>query len=191
VSIPRPAGVAAGDVLIAQITADMAPTMASLPAGWTQVISPLSIVGQARVFVYYHVVGDPAAEPAGYDWTLSAAQKWNAGMTAFSGVDTRTPLDTAASTAVNSSYSSTSTAVPGVTTVTAGAVLIGGVGLDSKSIVVTRPAGWTEAWQSSGAQVSELALRPTTSPGASGSATWTAASGIASAGWIAALRPAA
>jgi hypothetical protein len=168
----------------------MAPNMAGVPAGWTQVISPLSVAGQARLFVYYHVVADPAAEPVGYGWTLSAADKWNAGITAFSGVDNTTPLDTASSTATNTSYSATSITVPGITTVTPGAVLIGGVGLDSKSIGVTRPTGWTEAWQGTGGQVSELALRPTTGAGATGPATWTTASGIASAGWTGALRPA-
>jgi PKD repeat protein len=190
VSLPRPAGVAAGDVLVAQITTDMAPDMAAVPAGWTQVISPLSIVGQARLFVYYHVVADPAAEPASYAWTLAAADKWNAGITAFSGVDPSTPLDTAPSAVINTNYSAASITVPGISTVTAGAMLIGGVGLDSKSITVTRPTGWTEAWQANGGQVSELAQRAATSAGATGPATWTTATGIASAGWTAALRPA-
>jgi hypothetical protein len=168
----------------------MAPNMAAVPAGWTQVLAPLSISGQARLFVYSHVVSDPAAEPAGYTWQLSAAEKWNAGVTAFSGVDNGTPWDTAPSTASNTSYTASSLTVPGVSTVSAGALLVGGVGLDSKSIAVTQPAGWSQAWQGSGGQVSELAVRATTGAGASGPATWTLAGAGASAGWTAALRPA-
>jgi hypothetical protein len=65
------------------------------------------------------------------------------------------------------------------------------VGLDSKAIAVIQPAGWTEAWESSGAQVSELVHRATGVSGASGNVTWTLGSATASAGWLRALRPAA
>ncbi|MCW2574147.1 MAG: hypothetical protein JWR66_177 [Modestobacter sp.] len=191
VTIARPTGVAGGTLLIAQITADGAPGLATVPAGWTPVLAnPLSISGNARVLVYSHVVADLAAEPSSYTWQLSAAQKWNAGMTAFAGVDAASPFDTAASTAVNTNYSATTLTVPGITTVTAGAVLIGGVGLDSKSVGVTQPAGWTEAWESTGGQVSELAQRSGGSVGATGPVTWSMSAGTASAGWLRALRPA-
>jgi PKD repeat protein len=192
VRIPRPTGVARGDVLIAQITADAAPSMSTVPAGWTAVLSgPLTLVGNARVFVYSHVVGDPATEPADYGWQLSAAQKWNAAVTAFSGVDTADPFDTAASTAVSTSYSTTRLTVPGVSTVTDGAMLVGGFGMDSSAAGVTPPADWTEAVESSGGQTAVLAHRsmPTTGPG--GAATWAQPKATASAGWIRALRPAA
>jgi PKD repeat protein len=192
VTIARPAGAAAGTLLAAQITADLAPGMSTVPAGWTQVLAgPLTIGGNARVFVYSHVVSDPAAEPAAYTWQLSLAEKFNAGMTVFSGVDGAHPFDTAASTAMGSSYTATTLTVPGVTTVTDGAVVIGGLGLDSKSIAVTQPAGWGELWESTGGQVAELASRGPGAAGATGPVTWSIASGTASTGWIRALRPAA
>ncbi|SDC49405.1 PKD domain-containing protein [Geodermatophilus telluris] len=191
VTVPRPAGVAAGDVLVAQVTANGAPSVATVPAGWTPVLTaPVAVHSGARLFAYAHVVGDPAAEPASWTWQLSAAQKWNAGMTAFRGVDTTTPFDSPASTAVQTGYTSAALTVPGVTTTTAGALLVGGIGLDSSATAVTPPAGMTEAWESSGAQVAELAHRTTAAPGATGPATWTLGKGTASGGWLRALRPA-
>ena len=191
VTVPRPAATAAGDVLIAQITTNGAPSMTTVPAGWSPVLpSALSVHTGARVFAYYHVMGAATGEPASWTWQLSGAQKWNAGMTAFSGVDTANPFDTAASTAVNKTYTSSALTVPGVTTVSAGAMLVGGIGLDSAATAVGAPTGWTEAFESSGAQVAELSYRPTDAAGPSGSATWTLGKSTASTGWVRALRPA-
>ena len=192
VVVPRPAGVQAGDVLIAQLTADGAPTVGPLPAGWSAVLAaPLALGGNARVTAYVHVVGDLATEPASYSWPLSTPVKWNAGITAFSGVDPAAPFDTAVSTAVNTGYSSASLTVAGVSTVTAGSVLVGGIGLDSSAAGVTEPTGWTESAEASGAQTAELAVRSMPTAGASGNATWTLPKATASAGWLTALRPAA
>ncbi|WP_217637078.1 PKD domain-containing protein [Geodermatophilus telluris] len=188
VTVPVPAGVVPGDVLIAQFTTNNAPTVAAAPAGWSTIAPRTAIGSGAALFAYYHVV--TGAEPASYTWTLSAAQKWNAGMTDFHGVNTATPFDTAATTAVDTSYARASLAVPGVTTVTPGAMLVGGVGEDSSSIAVTPPGGATEAFESAGAQVTELAYRALPTAGATGTQTWTFAANAASAGWLRALRPA-
>ena len=105
VSLPAPAGRAAGDVVVASFTADKNPT-ASVPAGWTAIVNGLSIASSstagARVFAYYRVVG--SSDPATYTWTLSTAVKWGGGITAYTGVNTATPLDSAVATAVNTSY---------------------------------------------------------------------------------------
>ncbi|MBB3083226.1 PKD domain-containing protein [Geodermatophilus sabuli] len=191
VTVPRPAGVAAGDVLVAQITANGAPSMAAVPAGWTSVLTaPVAVHSGARVFVYHHVVAGPAAEPTSWTWQLSTAQKWNAGMTAFAGVDNATPFESPASTAVQSGYTTPGLSVPGVTTSTAGAMVVGGIGLDSSATPVTPPTGWAEAWESSGAQVAELAHLALPQAGATGPATWTLGKSTASGGWLRALRPA-
>jgi PKD repeat protein len=191
VAIPRPEGVRVGDLLVAQVTSDGAPTMSTVPGDWTPVLSkPLTIAGNAKVFVYSHVVVDAAAEPATYTWQLSAAEKWGAGMTAFSGVDPTNPFDSPASTAVDTTYAAAKLVVPGVTTMSDGAAIIGGVGLDNMSVAVTQPSGWSEAWESSGAQVSELARCPGGIAGPSGDVTWTLSKVAASAGWIRALKPA-
>jgi hypothetical protein len=190
VTVGRPAGTTTGDVLIAQITADAAPNVSVVPAGWTAITSPLAASTGARVFTYYHVVGT-AAEPTSYSWTLSSAVKWGAGITAFSGVNTTNPFDTVAATASNTTYSSTTVSVPSVTTVTAGAVLVGGVGLDSGATAITPATGWTEGWEATGGQEAELAWRPVPTAGATGTSTWTLSKATAWVGWVRALRPAA
>ncbi|MEX5717589.1 hypothetical protein [Geodermatophilus maliterrae] len=163
VTVARPAGVATGDVLVAEINADKNPTMASVPPGWTPVVPPLGVHGLATTFVYARVVTDAAVEPASYRWQLSNAQKWNAGTTAFRGMDNAAPFDTPASTAVDPSVSATGLTVPGVTTVTLGAMVVGGVGPNSTSAAVAPPTGWTESFEATTAQVAELAhqSRPT------------------------------
>jgi PKD repeat protein len=191
VTVARPTATRSGDLLVAQITADTAPDLATVPSGWTSVLTkPLGIAGNARVFVYSHVVGQLDQEPAGYDWQLSLAAKWGAGITAFSGVDAAVPFDTGASTVIDTTYTAVSLTVPGVTTTTEGSALIGGVGLDNKTIGVTQPAGWTEAWESSGAQVAELARRSGGTVGPTGDVTWSLSAPAAGAAWIRALRPA-
>jgi hypothetical protein len=155
------------------------------------VLSPLGIASGARVFVYFHVVTDPAAEPASYTWQLSGAQKWNGGIGDFHGVDSTNPFDTAASRATNTTYGSATLVVPGVTPVTAGTMIVGGAGLDSKATTVATPSGWAEAFEATGAQVSELAYKAQTAAGAIGDAIWTFSVAAGSGGWMRALRPVA
>jgi PKD repeat protein len=188
VALPRPGGLADGDVEIANIDADANPSMSSVPPGWTAVTGPLTDTTYARVFSYYHVVGSAAAEPTSYAFRLSAAEKWGGGITAFHGVDAVTPFDTTAATKVITS-SATSIGVPSLTTSTPGAMLVGGVGLNSLTTTLTPPTGWTEAWEADGGQDADLAYRSSPAAGASGVSTWTPSSGNSGAGWVRALRP--
>jgi hypothetical protein len=181
--------VANGDVLIAQITSDAVPSVSAAPAGWSTAISARSVSSSARLFVYYHVVSNAAAEPASYAWTLSSAVKWNAGIANFHGVDTSVVWDTAA-VGVTQTTAANKLTVGGVTTTKPGAMLVGGVALNSSSISVTQPSGWTEALESTGAQVTETADQARPTAGATGSVTWTLSSTATSAGWLRALRPA-
>ncbi|MDP9888351.1 PKD domain-containing protein [Pseudarthrobacter enclensis] len=193
VSISAPAGTAAGDVLVAAITVDTNPGMASVPAGWTAMVNGLSInsssTSGARVYVYYHVVG--SSDPASYAWTLSAAAKWGGGITGYRGVNNTTPLDAQVVTAVDASYSATSITAPSTTTATNGAMVIGGVGCDCASPMVSAPpSGWTQQWQAAGGQIAELADKVQATAGATGTATWTLSAQRAVAAWQAALKPA-
>ncbi len=190
VTVGRPAGVVTGDVLVAEVNADKAPTMAGVPPGWNPVVAPLGVNGLATTFVHAHVVTDAATEPASYTWRLSTAQKWNGGITAFRGVDPVTPFDTPGSTAVDPSVSATGLSVRGVTTVTPGAMLVGGVGPNSTSATVAPPTGWTESFEATTAQVAELAHQPRPTAGATGDARWTFGKGADAVGWLRALRPA-
>jgi hypothetical protein len=80
--------------------------------------------------------------------------------------------------------------VPGVTTVTPGAMLIGGVGLSNPGTAATAPAGWTIASDSLSTQRTVLAYRLTTAAGASGNLVWTLSKSTTAGGWLRALRPA-
>lgn len=193
VSMSAPAGTAAGDVLVAAITADTNPSMASVPAGWTAMVNGLSInstsTSGARVYVYYHVVG--SSDPASYAWTLSAAAKWGGGITGYRGVNNTTPLDAQVVTAVDASYTATSITAPSTTTATNGARVIGGVGCDCASPMVSAPpSGWTQQWQAAGGQIAELADKVQATAGATGTASWTLSAQRAVAAWQAALKPA-
>ena len=193
VSLAKPAGAAAGDVLVASITADLNPSMAAVPAGWTPIVDALSVnsssTSGARVFAYYKVVA--GSDPASYTWTLTASQKWGAGMTAYRGVDSAKPLDTGVVTAANTSFSGTSLSVPSITTASNGARLIGGLGIDSGTTsLISPPNGWTERWEAAGGQIAEQADVAQTTAGATGTATWTLSSGRAMSGWRTALKPA-
>ena len=143
----------------------------------------------ARLFVYHRVVADAAAEPASYVWQLATAEKWNAVLTAFGGVDAAATFDSPASTAVLAQAGRTET-VPGVSTVTAGALLVGGVGVNNATLSVTQPAGFTELGEARGAQVTELAAQARPTAGATGPASWGLSASYTAAGWLRALRPA-
>jgi PKD repeat protein len=193
VTLAKPTGVATGDVLVSSITADLNPTMTTVPSGWTPMVNALSVnsssTGGARVFAYYHVV--TSTDPSSYTWKLSAAVKWGGGVTGYRGVDTTTPLDTSVVTGTQASYSGTSLSLASVTTTRTGAMLIGGVGLDSgTTALVSPPSGWSERFEAGGGQVAEQADKVQAAAGASGTATWTVSSARAFSGWRTALRPA-
>jgi len=85
----------------------------------------------------------------------------------------------------------TALTVPGVTTVSPGAMLVGAVALNSSNITVliTGPSGMTERWDLGGKrQEYDDAVQQTA--GNSGAKTWTFSAGREGAGWLAALRPA-
>ncbi|WP_307073320.1 galactose oxidase-like domain-containing protein [Arthrobacter pascens] len=191
VALAAPAGRTAGDVLVASFTADQNPTVA-VPAGWKTIVNGLSIASSstagARVFAYYRVVG--ASDPATYTWTLSRAVTWGGGVTAYRGVNNTTPLDSAVATAVNASYTASSITVPSITTVSNGAMQIGGVGFDSPYPGAYPPTRWTERWEAAGGQIAEHAAWTKATAGATGTATWTFSTAKAVAAWRTALKPA-
>jgi PKD repeat protein len=190
VTIPRPTGIVNGDVLVTQVTTEQNPSMSVTPSGWTPIPStPVTVDAGTRVFAFYHVVANAAAEPASYTWQLSAKLKWGAGTTAFSGVSTVSPLETAVTTKVNAT-AATSLTVPGVTTTGSGAMLVSAVGLNNPGTTARPATGWTVSADSAGTQRAVLAYRYVATPGASGDLTWALAKAATSGGWLLALHPA-
>jgi hypothetical protein len=96
-SLARPDGVVAGDLLVAKVAVRGVATIAP-PAGWTlagQTTSPTpgAEVTQA-VFWRFVAAGEPAAgEPPDYTWTWGPSLRAGGGILAFSGVDPAAPVD--------------------------------------------------------------------------------------------------
>jgi PKD repeat protein len=183
VTIVKPAGTASGDVLVACLTLNGGAVAANgAPAGWSPVAS-VTAIANPRVFGYYKLA--TASEPADYRWTLASAVSNGAGIARYSGAS---GLDVPATTA--SGASALSGALPAVTTVTANAMLVGCMGINSSSLstTISSPGGMTQAWDVAGKR-HELADGIQAAAGASGNKIWTFSASREWAGWLAALRP--
>ncbi len=93
VTIDLPAGVEAGDILLAQIVVwdGSGSDLITAPSGWALVrLDAVSNANKITSWLYYKVAG--ATEPASYGWTLGS--QWAAGvMGAWRGAATVTPID--------------------------------------------------------------------------------------------------
>jgi hypothetical protein len=138
------------------------------------------------VFGYYRVAG--SLEPTDYAWTLSSPVTNGAGIARYSGVDNSAPLDVAATKAAGAS--ALSGTVPGVTTPTPGAMLIGCMGINASptTVSISSPSGMSQVWDIGGKR-HELADGLQASAGASGAKTWAFSASREWAGWLSALRP--
>jgi len=144
-------------------------------------------IANPRIFAYVRVAGD--AEPASFTWTLASSVASGAGIARYSGVDRTTPLDGLASTATGAS--STTATVPGVSTTSANAVLVGGIALNTSSstITITSTSGMTAAWDIAGKR-NELADQLVATAGPTGSRSWQFSASREWASYLVALRPA-
>jgi len=93
VTINLPAGVEAGDILLAQVVVWDATgsDLVTAPSGWSIVrLDAVSNANKITSWLYYKVAG--ADEPASYGWTISS--QWAAGvMGAWRGAATVSPID--------------------------------------------------------------------------------------------------
>ena len=166
-TIVKPAGTASGDVLVACLTLNGgAVAVGGTPAGWSPVAS-VTAIANPRVFGYYKVA--TASEPADYRWNLASTVTNGAGIARYSGAS---GLDVSATTAAGAS--ALSGTLPSLTTVTANAMLVGCMGINSSSssTTISSPSGMTQAWDVAGKR-HELADGIQAAAGASGAKTWT------------------
>src|SRR5581483_6207458 len=188
--LPVPAGVAAGNVLLAVVDVASSNTV-STPAGWTLVRSDVTTAsgGVTGQWAYYHVAG--GSEPASYTWQLGGKVGAAGAILAYSGADTTNPIDAAAGQA--GSTKSTAITAPSVTTTVAGDMLVGLFGIHGQH-TVTPPATMSErtdlAQPSSGGQkvTSETADAVKATAGATGTRVATADSSGYGVGQLVALR---
>jgi hypothetical protein len=140
-SINVPAGVVAGDVLVATI-GKTGSEFVGIPSGWTRV----QHVGDSSTMdfgVFYHVVagGDPASHS--FTWTGSTNRYATGGITAYRNVDNDNPVD------VNGVYGSgggnvSSFPAPSITTTAANEMIVTTYGVAANNPAWTPPAGMTE-----------------------------------------------
>src|SRR4051795_2181732 len=180
-TINKPAGTSSGDLLVSCFSLDGS-TVKSAPSGWTQ-IAAVTSVSRPRVYGYYRVAG--ASEPASYRWVTSNKVANSGGIVRYTGA---TGLDVSAAKASGSS-GRTGT-VPGVTTITKDAMVVGCMGVNSSStpVQITGPAGMSEVWNLTGSPNESADARQAT-PGPTGTRSWTFSDSRDWAGWVTALRP--
>jgi MSHA biogenesis protein MshQ len=146
ISVAKPAGIAANDLLLAQVrdTQGTGVTIAT-PAGWTKInqTNNSSNFGQA---IYYKVA--TGSEPASYSWSASPADKLGASILAFRGISTSTPINVFGGQATAGKQ--TSVTAPSVTTTVANTMLVALFGSDGGSPAITLPGSLTSAYNSSG-----------------------------------------
>lgn len=185
-TVTTPAGAASGDVLIGfWFTRDS--TTWSPPGGWTTIISGDDGGGGSGAFIVARLVlsGSPSGSYSAT--TTGAVDSWGL-ISAWTGVDTTTPIDCSSGSATTAGGP---WEAPSITTVTNGAVLLCFYG-DTDAEVGTEPGGMTKdgANNGPGATAYLQANETRASAGATGTRT---ATGFTARGWSisAALRPAA
>jgi hypothetical protein len=183
----RPAGVLAGDVLLASIDTRGSSTV-SAPAGWTLIRMDIN-ASSLRKSTYVRVAG--GAEPATYTWTFSGSRLAAAVIHAYSGVDPANPVN-----AVGGQVNASGTAVtaPSITTTVANTMLVGFFAKQSSG-TWTPPPGMTERGEINGAGGSQTTSATgvdalVAAIGPTGTRVATASTGALNVGHLVALRPA-
>ncbi len=140
-TIPAPAGMAPGDVMVAGITVGGTPTITA-PSGWTLVRLDATSEFDLRQAVYHKVV---ASEPATYTWTFSTNQAAAGGIHAYAGVDNAAPINAHGGKSDNFGRT-TAINAPSITTTVNNAMLIGFYGI-ARNTTIAPPAGMTERYE--------------------------------------------
>ena len=183
--LPKPAGTAGGDVLVACLALNGGSVAANgVPAGWSTIATVTSIPNP-RVMGYYRVAG--SAEPASYTWTLTGALANGGGIARYVGVNPSQPLD--GPPAMASGAAGLAATLPSVTTSSPNTKLVGCVGINSgvTSVTIASPSGMTQAWDIAGKR-HEVDDQLVASGGSTGTRTWTLSASREWAGWLVALR---
>ena len=145
-TITKPTGTAANDVLIASIAVTPSTATITPPSGWTLVrrtdnAGPTS----NSLAVYSKVAG--GSEPASYAWTLSGSSFTTGGVQAFTGINTTTPIDVENG---QTTASATTHATPSITTSTANSIIVTSHAFASGA-TWTPPSGMTEGFDKANA----------------------------------------
>ena len=188
----KPAGLAVGDLLLVNFSANTATVdAAGVPTGWSLHYSNTTFPQKMYVYSKVADAGDVAA--ASWTWTLSAAAPNVGGLTRrFTGVEPTSVWASAQSVAVDN-VSSATWDVPAITTIDAGASIVGFATEDSASTIHTlTPAQWIEDDDSGGTSTRATVSfhQDLAAAGSSGILTITIdAARTGKVAWMRALRP--
>lgn len=186
--LARPAGVTAGDVLMAAVTTRGVPTIPA-PSGWATVLETRNETIMQQV-VFVRVAG--SSEPDSYTFSFAKAVSATGGILAYSGVDPTSPIDVAAGSV---SASSATVTAPSVSTTTDDGLVIAVFGIARLSSF-TEAEGMTERLDVTGSssvsyKVSSAADDAPLGPaGPTGSRSSTASGASGNIGQLVALRAA-
>ena len=139
-TVAKPAGLATSDVMVAALSMNSGGAVTA-PSGWT-LIAHTESLGVVELWTYYRVAG--ASEPASYTWTTGSGAAGTAGIAAYVGADTTSPI-IGFSSATDGGGASAATA-PAVTSTGTGVSLLFLTVDGSFSGSVTYPSGHTQRW---------------------------------------------
>ncbi len=186
-----PAGVVAGDVLIAQVAVRGGSGNSIIPgAGWTAVSSEGVSGNTLRQAAYWRVA--TASEPASYRFVFGSSDRAAAGIAAYRGVDSSVPVDQSSTPRVGSG---STVQADGVTTGYSDTLVLGLFSV-AQGASFTPPGGMSERYDDSttagpnGVAVSGAELAQAAN-GATGNKSATASASAANIGQLLALKPAA
>lgn len=182
-TVPRPTGVAAGDLLLSTVTVGSTTVSLTPPTGWALVVNA-SEGTDIRTLVYRRVAG--SSEPASYSWTFSGSARALGAVLAYQGVDPMQPIN--AADGYGNATSKTITA-PGITT-NAPAYLLVHVAATAVATTITPPSGMTERLEVVGTGLTmSVSDQPRPTAGSTGGRAATAGSAARNVGHCVALRP--
>jgi len=169
----KPAVVTSGNALVAIFSVNtITNTVTAVPTGWTLLASQEGIT--QGIWVYTKLA--TGAEPATYQWTMSATgSSWQGAVLQYSGVDTTTaPFNDGTATS-QTGTNSTSHVCPTMTTLTDGAMVIGvvanaGIGTYTWSVMTEELDARQETGNSFGMSAADIIQ---TTAGATGTFTGT------------------
>jgi hypothetical protein len=191
VTLPRPAGTGAGDVVVAQL-AIRGGTGASIgvaPPGWTLASRTDSGTTMAQL-VYWRVA--TASEPASYSWSFTPSARANGTAASFRAVLASNPIDAVAGAGMTTNTNGFT--APAVTTTVANTMLVGMFSIDDGTTSFTPPPDMIERVDTATSAgpngvTASLATALFAGPGNSGSRTATSLSPGRGVATLVSLRP--
>jgi hypothetical protein len=177
-TIPIPAGTAAGDVMIAQVMNRNTATLTA-PAGWTSIRRDTS-GAEVQVSLFWKVATGSDTAPT---FTLSMSFQMAGGIVSYSGAHTTDPIDAHSGSTGNSATATT----PSVTTTRPDTRVLRAIGKRQEALAA--PAGTTQRWSvssggSAGAGGASLGDSTLAAAGATGTAASTSGGAFVS-DWVA------